>query len=111
MYGDGKLYSREHRVSVYGNGRYYRDRQLYGVEHHNSCGVRVFSQRYVFFNNGTLLTYWPEAEDDGEMEWDYNNGYHDDYNNYRPLNLHEENLEADRRSLDKLLQGLKSSSS
>jgi hypothetical protein len=110
-YGDGKPYSREHRVSAYGNGRYYRDGQPYGVEHRDSCGVRVFPQRYVFFDNGTLPTHWPEAEDDGEMEWDYDDGYHDDDDDYRPPNLHEENLEADRRSLDKLLQGLKSSSS
>lgn len=76
-------------------GDSYREGE-YGVGYRGACGVRVFPKRYVVFDNGILPTHWPEAEDDGELyTWlEDEDGF---------PNLHEECLEEDQKSLDRLL--------
>lgn len=82
----------------------YRDGEVkYGVEHRDTCGVRIFPQRYICFNNGILPTHWDEAGDSGEMESWLEDGF--------PTNVHQENLEEDQKSLDRLLDKLKQSRS
>lgn len=73
----------------------------YGVDCRDDCGVRIFPQRYVVFDDGTLPTHWPEAEDDGELHsWlRGEDGF---------PNLHEECLEEDQKSLDRLLEKTRS---
>jgi hypothetical protein len=71
--------------------------QPYGLNYRDVCGVRIFPRRYVVFDNGILPTHWPEAEDDGGLHtWlEDDDGF---------PNLHEETLEADQQSLDRLLE-------
>lgn len=83
----------------FGYGSSYGD-PAYGITHRDSCGVEIFPQRYVCFNNGILPTHWPEAEDDGTMHSWLEDGF--------PTNMNEENLEADQKSLDSLLNRLRS---
>ncbi|KAF1964146.1 hypothetical protein BU23DRAFT_594257 [Bimuria novae-zelandiae CBS 107.79] len=70
----------------------------YGVNDRDSCGTRIFAQRYICFDNGILPTHWPEAEEDGSMYSWLDDGF--------PVNKHAENLEADQNSLDRLLEKL-----
>lgn len=79
----------------------YRGEPKYGVGHRDTCGVRIFPQRYICFDNGILPTHWPEADDNGEMHSWLDDGF---------PNLHEKFLEEDQKSLDKLLDELKSRS-
>lgn len=76
----------------------------YGLEHRDSCGVQLHPQRYIVFDNGILPTHWPEAEDDGTLyTWlEDEDGF---------PNLHKETLEEDQKSLDRLLDKLRSSRS
>jgi len=67
----------------------------YKLAYRDSCGAEISPQRYICFDNGILPTHWPEADDDGEMESWFDDGF--------PTNMHEENLEADQKSLDALL--------
>ncbi|KAJ4357727.1 uncharacterized protein N0V89_002303 [Didymosphaeria variabile] len=77
-----------------------KDRPQYGVNHRDSCGNRIFPQRYICFDDGILPTHWPEAEDNGDMHSWLADGF--------PTNMHKENLEADQKSLNKLLEKLRS---
>lgn len=79
----------------------YRDNTPYGLEHRDACGVKVFPQRYICFDNGILPTHFPEADDDGDMHSWLDDGF--------PTNVHKDNLEEDQRSLDRLLDKLKKS--
>ncbi|KAF3033244.1 hypothetical protein E8E12_000671 [Didymella heteroderae] len=56
---------------------------------------------YVVFDNGILPTHWPEAEDDGELyTWlEDEDGF---------PNLHETCLEEDQKSLDRLMEKIRS---
>ncbi|KUI70791.1 hypothetical protein VM1G_06491 [Cytospora mali] len=67
----------------------------YGLKNRDHCGVRLFPQRYVVFDNGILPTHWPEAKQDGRIYcWTKS-----------PFpNFHEERREEDQRSLDRLLE-------
>jgi hypothetical protein len=105
---DGKWSQRFDRIAKelpnlvdfrFGSGSVYGDHS-YGVEYRDTCGVGISPQRYVCFDNGILPTHWPEAEDDGDMHSWLDDGF--------PVNKHEENLEADQKSLDALLETLKS---
>lgn len=71
----------------------------YGLEHRDSCGIRIFPKRYVCFDNGILPTHWPEAEDDGTLHSWLDDGF--------PSNVHQETLEEDQKSLDRLLERLR----
>lgn len=73
----------------------------YGLEHRDTCGVRVFPKRYVCFDNGILPTHWPEAEDDGTLHSWLDDGF--------PSNVHEETLEEDQKSLDRLVDKVRRS--
>ena len=75
---------------------YRKEEPKYGVKHRDTCGVKIFPQRYICFDNGILPTHWPEAEDDGSMECWLEDGF--------PTNKHEENLEGAQKSLDRLLE-------
>lgn len=83
----------------FGTGSVYGDHS-YGVEHRDTCGVGMSPQRYVYFDNGILPTHWPEADNEGDMESWLDDGF--------PVNKHQENLEADQKSIDALLEKLKS---
>jgi len=74
----------------------------YVVTRRNQCAARVFPQRYICFDNGILPTHWPEARFDG----DTHSFLDDDF----PVNMHQETLESDQKSLEALLQKLKSRS-
>jgi hypothetical protein len=90
----------DHATSSY----YNRGKLQYGLEHRNSCGVRVFPQRYICFDNGILPTHWPEADDDsGVMHSWLDDGF--------PINVHKENLDEDQKSLDRLLDKVRRSRS
>ncbi|KAL1612315.1 hypothetical protein SLS60_000541 [Paraconiothyrium brasiliense] len=80
-----------------------QDESQYGLNHRDSCGNRIFPQRYICFDNGILPTHWPEADDDGDMHSWLDDGF--------PTNKHKENLEADQKSLDRLLEKLRKSRS
>lgn len=73
----------------------------YGVGERDNCGVRIYPKRYVVFDNGILPTHWPEAEDDGELyTWlEEEDGF---------PNLHEQCMEEDQKSLDRLLEKTRS---
>lgn len=83
------------QASPYGYG----DEPQYGLEHRDSCGARIDPKRYICFDNGILPTHWPEAEDDGTMHSWLDDGF--------PTNVHQENLEEDQKSLDRLLEKLR----
>lgn len=72
----------------------------YGLANRDRCGAIIYPERYVCFDNGILPTHWIEAEEDGEMESWLEDGF--------PTNMHEENLEADQKSLERLLNKLTS---
>lgn len=75
----------------------------YNVDCRDDCGARVFPRRYIVFDNGILPTHWPEAEDDGELHtW-----LEDEDGEVGFPNLHEETLEEDQKSLDRLLETMK----
>lgn len=80
-----------------------RDDVPYGLEHQDTCGVRVFPQRYICFDNGILPTHFPEAADDGDMHSWLDDGF--------PTNVHKDTLEEDQKSLVRLLDKLKKSRS
>ncbi|KAF2441552.1 hypothetical protein P171DRAFT_434212 [Karstenula rhodostoma CBS 690.94] len=83
------------------------DEDTYGVENRDRCGVQIFPQRYVCFDNGILPTHWMEADDAGEVEgWMVELA--EELEEKLVLNKHEENFEADQNSLDALLERLKS---
>lgn len=73
----------------------------YGVGERAGCGVRIYPKRYVVFDNGILPTHWPEAEEDGELyTWlEGEDGF---------PNLHEQCMEEDQKSLDRLLEKTRS---
>ena len=72
---------------------------LYNVNAQDQCGCRIFPKRYVVFDNETLPTHWPEADDKGELWcWNEERGW--------PKNVHKEYLEEDQKSLDRLLKRL-----
>ena len=71
----------------------------YSVRERDSCGAEMFPRRYICFDNGILPTHWQEADNDGELHTWVNDGF---------SNLHEENMEEDQKSLDKLLHKLSS---
>jgi hypothetical protein len=73
----------------------------YGVGERDVCDVRIFPKRYVVFDNGILPTHWTEAEDDGELyTWlEDEDGF---------PNLHEQCMEEDQKSLDRLLEKTRS---
>ena len=75
----------------------------YGLNHRDSCGARVFPKRYVCFDSGVLPTHWPEAADNGTLHSWLDDGF--------PTNVHEDTLEEDRKSLDRLLDKLRRSRS
>ncbi|OAK99957.1 hypothetical protein IQ06DRAFT_294335 [Phaeosphaeriaceae sp. SRC1lsM3a] len=82
----------------FGYGSSYRG-PAYGLEYRDTCGVDISPRRYVCFDNGILPTHWPEAEEGGDMHSWLDDGF--------PVNKHEENLEADQKSLDAVLDALK----
>lgn len=71
------------------------DEPQYGVNNRHICGVSVFPERYIVFNNGILPTHWPEAEEDGSIHY---------WTKDRFPNFHEERREEDQRGLDELLE-------
>lgn len=77
----------------------FRGEPQYGLEHRDSCGVRVFPKRYICFDNGILPTHWPEANDDGTLHSWLEDGF--------PTNVHQETLEEDQKSLDRLVDKLR----
>jgi hypothetical protein len=83
----------------FGYGSSWRGETRYSVTDRDSCGVDMFPQRYVSFDNGTLPTHWREATDEGEMR----------SRQETPLNLHKDNFEADQKSLNVLLHTLRRS--
>jgi hypothetical protein len=72
----------------------------YSVAYRDNCPVGIFAQRYICFDNGILPTHWPEAGDDGVLHSWLDGGF--------PINVHEGNLEADKKSLDALLLKVRS---
>lgn len=67
----------------------------YEIKNRGSCPTKIFLKRYITFDDGILPTHWPEADDpDGELHSWLDDGF---------PNLHEENLDADQKSLDALL--------
>lgn len=70
----------------------------YGLAHRDSCGVRISPLRYVSFDDGMCPTPFIEAEDDGFLESWLDDGF--------PTNVHQENLEQDQKSLDRLMDRL-----
>ncbi|KAK7190915.1 hypothetical protein DPSP01_009124 [Paraphaeosphaeria sporulosa] len=79
------------------------DEATYGVEYRDRCGIRISPQRYVSFDNGILPTHWVEADDAGEIE-----GWIEELEDDLITNKHDDNFEADQKSLDALLEKLKS---
>jgi hypothetical protein len=75
------------------------DELQYGVKHRDDCRSSIFPRRYICFDHGILPTHWPEADSKGVMHSWMDEG--------TPVNMHTENLEADQKSLDRLLDGLK----
>lgn len=65
------------------------------VKNRHICGVRVFPERYLVFDNGILPTHWPEAEEDGSIYFWTKDPF---------PNFHEERREEDQRGLDELLE-------
>ena len=67
----------------------------YHLNNRDLCGVRLFPERYVVFDNGVLPTHWPEAKEDGRIYcW-----------TEEPFpNFHEERLREDQTALDHLLE-------
>jgi hypothetical protein len=82
----------------FGYGETYREPK-YGVTHRESCPIDVFERRYVCFDNGILPTHWPEARRGGELHSWLDDGF--------PINVHKEYLEADQKSMDALLDTLR----
>jgi hypothetical protein len=76
------------------------DEPSYKVTNRGICPVGIFAQRYICFDNCILPTHWPEPEDDGQLHCWLDDGF--------PINVHEEYLEADQKSLDALLRKLRS---
>ncbi|KAJ4335895.1 hypothetical protein N0V95_008769 [Ascochyta clinopodiicola] len=75
------------------------DEPRYGLKFRDSCGVRIFPKRYVCFDNGTLPTPWPGADEEGALCSWLKGGF--------PTNMHEETFERDQRSLAGLLERLR----
>ncbi|KAF2999481.1 hypothetical protein E8E13_008521 [Curvularia kusanoi] len=75
----------------------------YAITERDDTGTRIFPQRYVIFDNGTLPTHWLEADEDGEIEAEYivADGVEGG------LNVHERHREKDQESLDRLMDVLK----
>ncbi|KAG8163570.1 hypothetical protein KVR01_006867 [Diaporthe batatas] len=80
----------------------YRDKTPYGLEHRDTCRVRISPQRYICFDNCILPSHWSDADDEGEMESCLEDGF--------PTNVHQDSLEEDQESLDRLLDKLRKSS-
>jgi hypothetical protein len=90
QFGYQPQYDYEHRGNVI----------LYSLANRDSCPIEISAARYVCFDNGILPEHWQEGSGDGNMHtW-----LEDDF----PINVHKENLESDQKSLDALLQELRS---
>jgi hypothetical protein len=82
-----------------GSSHPWRDEGYYDIRNRDDCGVRIFPKRYVVFDHGILPTHWPEANEEGELESWLDDGW--------PRDVHQETLEEDQKSLDKLLEKLR----
>jgi hypothetical protein len=60
---------------------------------HDARVNKMFSKRYITFDNGILPTHWPEAREGSMYQWDDDEDW---------PNLHEEYLEADQASMDRI---------
>lgn len=60
---------------------------------HDARVNKMFSERYITFDNGILPTHWPEAREGSMYQWDENEDW---------PNLHEKYLEADQASMDRI---------
>jgi hypothetical protein len=79
------------------NGRAYD----YDIGHHEVMGAKMFPQRYICFDNGTLPTHWLEARDNGGIKC---HSVVIDDEERSQINKHEGNLKADQKSIDLLLE-------
>ncbi|USP82568.1 hypothetical protein yc1106_09842 [Curvularia clavata] len=72
------------------------DEPKYEITNRGNCPTEIFHQRYITFDNGILPTHWPEPR--------YEEGRLHSWGEHKFPNLHEENLDADQKSLDALLR-------
>jgi hypothetical protein len=77
----------------------------YDIGHHEVMGAKIFPQRYICFDNGTSPTHWLEARGNGKIKCHL---MVIDDKERSQINKHEENLEADQKSMDVLLETLRS---
>lgn len=77
----------------------YEKRFCNSLEHRDECEARMHPQRYISFDIDD--GYWSEANDIGELKVYF-------LEDEMIRNLHKENLEADQKSLDRLLTAVKS---
>ncbi|KAK3682889.1 hypothetical protein B0T22DRAFT_296091 [Podospora appendiculata] len=72
----------------------------YGVNNRHLGGARAYPARYVTFSDGILPDRWEEAKDDGTIDcWSSR-----EFKYVALPNYHEETLEEDQKSLDRLLE-------
>jgi hypothetical protein len=77
----------------------YSDEHVYGVNHREEAQARLFSQRYVVFDNGVLPTHWREKDEHRGMYSFMDGGF--------PVDVHAVNEESDRSSLEGLVETLR----
>jgi hypothetical protein len=76
----------------------------YAYERYGNKVAKVSTRRYVRFDNEALPTHSWRAEDDGTIERHF---LVTGVDNKTAINKHEENLEADQKSMDALLEKLR----